>query len=398
MKFTKDLNDRISQTCASFKLASANLDGLFGNTLDQEKNGKKLVDTINLFINFESVYHCLRKKYFENILKAATGKEKKAIYRHLISEYVNIAAHYRGYFNRHKVTTNIFYFYNELPTDAPIEYNNSALIDGYRDHFFESLQDPERYLLNNMVKDTIPFMRTLCEYIDGIYMVSTKRLEGSLIPYIILRNRVFPSNMNFVISRDFYDALYVNADCAFITRDGITPVSLTKRNIMKFFRYKYDFGREVDDENKPIYREINSRLLPFLFVFKGGDRRRSIPRLGIRKRKVYKDMMKLYDTGYFSDNDPSCFSLSSILDVFDKKKKEKYGEIIGYIYRCYDLKYQYDVASKDQIEEVLSQLKNHYDDRALKELNDRYFEDFPLRLMELIPYNIKRKDQIFEET
>ena len=67
----------------------------------------------------------------------------------------------------------------------------------------------------------------------------------------------------------------------------------------------------------------------------------------------------------------------------------KLADVIGKYYRCFDIPYQVEVASKDQIKHILSHLKNKYDDQALRDINDKYFDEFPLKLMELTRFNSK---------
>ena len=96
------------------------------------------MNTANIYINFESLYNCIRNTHVEKYLRVANKKEVNEIYRNMISNFINIVAHYRNYFSKSKIKTNIFLYYNNIP-QSRVEYNNTALVKGYREHFFKSL-------------------------------------------------------------------------------------------------------------------------------------------------------------------------------------------------------------------------------------------------------------------
>jgi hypothetical protein len=169
---------------------------------------------------------------------------------------------------------------------------------------------------------------------------------------------------------------------------------------MKFLRFKYDIPEERDVDGKKIPTpEISPYLLPFMYAVLG-DKKRSIP--GIKKqygpKKLYRDLVKLYEVGYIFDEEPetmSCSNLCRVLSGGDgistfRDDKGELADMLGRYYRCFDIPYQVEVASKDQIKHIMSSLKNKYDDQGLRDINDKYFDEFPLRLMELTRYNPKR--------
>jgi hypothetical protein len=67
----------------------------------------------------------------------------------------------------------------------------------------------------------------------------------------------------------------------------------------------------------------------------------------------------------------------------------KLADLIGKYYRCFDIPYQIEVASKDQLKHITSHLKNKSDPQGLRDINDKYFDEFPLRLIELTRFNSK---------
>ena len=378
--------------CNSFKIKYVYLDKLFGNRLQVENKGKKVVTDINIFINFESLYNILRKSNIEQAIKACDKKQLQDIYRNTISDFINIAAHYRAYFTKNKIRTNIFYYYNEIPDDY-IEYNNTALVPTYRHHFIESINGIDRYTINSLLTNIIPFMSIITEYIDGLYFVGTKRVESSLIPYIIMIENKFPANMNIIITKDQYDYQYCNKNALLISKYANEPIFLSKKNIIRFMRHKNKYKEKEDLIN------INSKLLTFILAFLG-DRKRSI--VGIDKigfTSVYNSISNLYKVGYILEDDDNTMSIEYLIEILSNIKSRlsndntDYKDLVMRNYRTFDFDYQYSVISKEQKCDILDQLKNRYDYDALMKLNDKYFEFYPLMLIELNQYR-KNNDLI----
>lgn len=379
--------DFIERYCASFKIKYIYLDRLFKGKLDTVIKNKRAVDTVNIFINLESLYNVIRRKDLEDIISTASKSEIKKLYRSAISGFINVAAHYREYFKRHKISTNFFYYFNEISDDY-IEYNNTVLVPTYRKHFIESLLSLDRLTVNSMIVDLIPFMKIIVDYIEDVYIVSSKRVESSLIPYIILTENKFPANMNIVITKDTYDYQYCNSNCLIINKVKDEPLILTKYNVMEFIRLRNKCTES---------RRLNSLLMTFIFAFLG-DRKRDIPGIkGIGYNKIHKELDNLYSIGYISDEEPDTMRYTNLITVLndygaDIFKDEYFKEDVARYCKAFDFEYQYRVMSETQKDDILDQLTNKSDPTSLIELNDKYFEYSPLQLIELSNY--KSRDEI----
>ena len=379
--------DFIEKFCASFKVKYMHLDKLFKGKLDTLVKNKRVVDTVNIFINFESLYKVIRREYFEKLIATANKAEIKRMYRAAIAGFINVAAHYREYFKRHKIATNFFYYYNEIPDDY-VEYNNSVLVPSYRKHFVESMLSIERFAVNSMIVDMVPFMKIIVDYIEDVYMISSKRVEASLIPHIILTENKFPANMNIIISKDSYDFQYCNSNCLIISKYKSEPLILTKYNVMDYIKFRNKFK---NPEDKDVVK-LNPLLMTFIFAFLG-NRKRGVPGIkGIGYGKIHKELEKLYSIGYISDDEPDTMNYQNLMDVLDEQgleifKDENFKEDVASYYKVFDFEYQTRAMSDTQKEDILDQLENKSDPSSLIELNDRYFEYSPLQLMELANYN-----------
>jgi hypothetical protein len=375
----------------SFKVKYVYLDKMFnGHLTDTTKNGKRIVNTANIYINFESLYNCIRNTHVEKYLRVANKKEVNEIYRNMISNFINIVAHYRNYFSKSKIKTNIFLYYNNIP-QSRVEYNNTALVKGYREHFFKSLTDLDRITVNTIIRESIDFMKIITEYIENVYMVGTDSVESSLVPMIIHMENKHPANVNIIVSKDAYDLQYTNYNFLVISKFKNEPVLLTKRNVMKYMCFKNKFEPK---------RDINPLLLPFI-VSCDGDRKRSIKGVsGYRFTKIYKSLESLYEAGYIYDEDEDTFKISNLAHVihqsnFNFLNKEDIANQVVRNYRAVDFEYQYDVTSDVQKQKIFDQLSDKTDPDTLMDINDKYFADCPLMLMELNQYS--KRNELLEE-
>ena len=136
---------------------------------------------------------------------------------------------------------------------------------------------------------------------------------------------------------------------------------------------------------------INSLLITFILSCMG-DRKRSIPKVkGLGFKTVYKNLLKLYDAGYLFDENPETFGIQNLISIlnqneFVRKEKEVLGNEIMANYRCYDLESQFKAMNKAQKGKITDQIIDRTDVSALMEINDRYFEECPIMLMELVQY------------
>lgn len=376
--------DLIDIQLAELKIRYLDLDNLFHGKLDMKKGNKRLIDTINIYISFQSLYNKFRRPHYEKRFENLTKKELKSVYRQCIAEFINIAAHYRKYFNYHKIKTNIIFFYNEI-TDDYITYNNSALCSEYRNHWFDSIHNLDRWAINNLVIDSIPFMKIICDYLEDVYMVGTKRVESSIIPYIFTMENTFPANMNMLVTSDSYDYNYSNYNFLVVTKYAGQPILMTKKNLMPFVCWK--LGNEFEPK-----RKINSYLYSFILSCIG-EKERSIPKAfkGMGFRKVYKNLEALYDAGYIFDENLDTMNIENLLHVLNNQEfkiltHEQIASSIMSNYNVIDYTTQYKQVNKTQKKDLEKQIINKTDPEALVEINDKYFSDHPIRLIELNQY------------
>lgn len=369
-----------------FKVKYMVLDQLLASVIGPNVPKNKKLDTVNIFINMESLYNTFRNRGIEKMILKYTKDEMKYVYRQLIAGIINVGAHYRKYFSYNKVRTNIVYYYNGI-TDTPVNYNNCLYVKHYRKHFYESLNSIDRFTINGMVKDTIPLVKIICDYLENIYMIEADRIESSLVPFYIDMEGLLPSNMNIFITKDEYDYQYVNHKGLIITKFNDTPILLSKKNLMKYVIWK----REINTD-----RLISPLLINFILACTG-DRKRSIKGVkGIGWVSIYKELIKLYDIGYILPQDDNTTHVRYLTEIlgdqsFRTTDKNELIEKISSNYKAIAVDFQYEHMEEVQKMKIKDQLIDRNDPKTLMEINDRYFEDTPIQLYEINQYEKESK-------
>lgn len=361
-----------------FKVKYMVLDQLLADVIGPKVPKKKKLDTVNIFINMESLYNSFRNKGTEKTILKYTKEELRYVYRQLIAGIINVAAHYRKYFAYNKVKTNIVYYYNEIK-DVLTKYNNSFYLDDYREHFFESLHALDRWTVNGMVKDIIPLVKIICKYLENIYVIGADRVEASLIPFFIDMEGLMPSNMNIFVTKDEYDFQYVNYRGLIVVKYQDTPILLSKKNLMRYIKWKHEINTD---------KMISPLLMNFILSCVG-DRKRSIRGLkGVGYISIYKELAKLYDVGYILPQDDATTHVRYLVEIlgdqsFKMIKKQDLIDKIVRNYKTIAVDFQYEHMEEVQKMKIKEQIIDKNDPKALMEINEKYFEDTPIQLFEL---------------
>ncbi len=378
--------EEIAGRINGFKCKYIYLDKLFNGKLEQRK--PRLIETVNIYINLESLLNSFRSPRIEKHMEKMEKREMKMTYRQVIADIINVAAHYRKYFTRHGVKTNIIYFFNEI-TDDFISYNNSSLCDGYREHYYDSFHSINRINVNTMIDEVIPFLRIIIEYIENVYLISVKHVESSIVPFIFMMENWCPCNMNIIISKEDYDLQYCNYNCLVISRSQNEPILITKKNLMKYLAWREEFTLE---------EELHPKLLTFIIACIG-DKKRSIPkirsRIGIKS--LCNEFYKLYKEGYLYNDNPDTMNVQNLLHVLNREtykllNRENIASDIMANFQVCDFESQYRVVSDTQKKRIKEQLVDRTDTSGLIEINDRYFGYSPIQIMEL--NQARRKDAL----
>lgn len=338
-----------------YKIKFVILDELLNNvSIDFNK------DT-NVYINLEPII----RKTTVNMDNELRIKNKDRVLE-FISCVINLAAHYRLYFSRKKVFSKV-YLYLGYPLN--VKYINNDLYPNYRNNYINTLMSNECIGMRNILQEALPLLRIICEFIDGVYFIESGNIEPSLIPLIISEgsNDLKDFN-NFIVTTDKYEYQYTLKDFYILRPKQKNSYILYSGNIIK---------QMMIEEKMMPDSEINQNIIPFILSILGSEHR-SIPKLkGLGFKSIIKAINKGIDLGLISDKVNNIFILSKII-------KEDFHETLFLNYLLTDLDSQYKKIKDVEKYNILYQLKDKFDNKGLKEMNDEYFTSYPLNIIEIM--------------
>ena len=194
------------------------------------------------------------------------------------------AAHYRLYFTKNKIRTNIVFYMNEH--DRYSKLNNTIYNKKYREKYISDYTDNPHYeTVNSIMKSALTGLDTIIDYIDSVYFVTSERIESSLLPYLIVKDKMLDGQFNIMVTKDPYDLQYVNKNFLVIYPSQDKSKILTKTNLWDLLRDEGDISSDV---NLPSY--LYSFMLSTI-----GDKRRGIGKIkGVGWNSIYKNILKLF--------------------------------------------------------------------------------------------------------
>lgn len=361
-----------------FKVKYLTLNNLF-KKFDMSK-----MKSVNLFINLESVIGPIYRESFEETLSTCTKSEFDDNSKCFISNIINLAAHYRAYFTRCRLVSNIIFYITDTYSD-PRLLTNRINNPKYRKYFFDKyVYDDKFRRINDIMNNAVSYANTIADYIDRVFIVYSSTVEASTIPFILKDDSKLKANLNLFLTKDKYDLQYVNHKGIIIWPDKEESVILSRRNVMSFLRYKNDMD-EAD-----VRVNISPRLIPFMIAVLGNKKRNIEKIKGIGFKKLYKSIENLYLNGYIDDDIPSSLNYESLNELIKDKQgfmplaiKDK----IGYNYMTTDVERQAKLVQGSEVVLIKDMIINKFDNGNIKRLNDKIFNDYPIQLQELRNYD-----------
>lgn len=327
-------------------------------------------DKINVFINLESVL-----KYLSMI----TDLEKKLILERnhhiiLISDTLNLAAHYKRFFINNGFDTRIYFYHTGLESDnfPQFKYN-----EDYRSYYLMKYnKNPKFAFLTEELKSSIlPTIKTYCEFIPRVYYINAENIEGSLVPFIIANDD--KRRKNFMINSDFYETQYsflpgfVNH--YFHRGQGFSKICST------LVEYVTMMLKKEKEECQSLIDCFNTYSFYCMLLSIVGDRARSIDGItGIGPRTLEKLINESLEKHLITKDVTNPTVLSNIF-MDDEIKKE----FISNFYQT-SIVYGYEELTESEKLSVLNQRKDRYDVETLKKLNSTTFYNHPLILESLL--------------
>ena len=340
-----------------FKVKFAKLDDLLSKECTTiNKNSK-----VNVFINLESVIRKLANVNVEEYLRVKT--EDKSF--EMISCIINLAAHYRLFFSKNKLYSKV-YLYIPFPFSKNA-YKNRLINSEYRQYYQNMFsKNPNHFILSSVLETAIPFTKIILEYIDGVYLVQGDYIEPSVIPNVIT-NEPEDNTVNFIVSTDRYDYQYVNKDYYVIRPKQDQSYVVSKANVIETIKEE---DRVLNDVT------VESGYYPFILSLLG-DKYRNIEKI---KRVGLANIIKMIDKAKRENViGENVFNINILSNII----KKDYQPLLLNNFYCSDVDTQFKLLNIKDLHVITDQITDKFDNVALKKLNDLYFTNYPLYLMEL---------------
>lgn len=321
-------------------------------------------NNIDIFINLDDVLHIMHRPLVEKEFQVASVHA----WSQCTANILNLVAHYKQWAAKQKMKCRIFLIY----TSYQGEFKNSIYLEGYR-HYYRGLNDPANtsyFFINDAVSKALPFVHTICDYIEDVFAIDSKYLEPSIIPMALIRLGYANYTWKMMVSRDHYDLQYAyKHNWIFISPKGDNTRIINRSNL---WRYIGDREHVTDiGHNSAFYHH---ELFP-LALGVAGNKLRDIPRL---RRIGWKTIFKYLDSITEQDTE----SIQTIRDrlvnlLMDKGVSDT---ALNANLNCVNVDQQSFLMNRIDDAFISDQLKFVTDHEALGRLNVSYFEQFPINI------------------
>ena len=371
---TPSSSESIDRIFNAHKIKFDKMNVLFGSVGIQD-----VISRVNIFINIESIIHCIHTPTVEEFILSMDKTETKNFHFSIISNILNLAGHYRRFFTKNRIKTNIVLFMNEY--DKYTTLNNTMFLKHYRERFiYDYTDNPNFEAVNMILESVIKALRTIVGYVEGVYLVTSNRLESSLIPLLLCDSKSLDGQLNIMITRDEYDLQYVNKNFLIMYPKGEESYIVTRENLFNIIRERHEI--------KNAYK-LPAYLIPFILAIVGDKRRGIVKIKGCGWKTIYKGLHKLFKKLDISDAEVVGLEhlIMAIKDspTGENENKEKVTKNI----MCVDIDRQLGMVSETQKLSVTKQLVDKFENDALKNLNSKYFEQYPINVVELNQYSVR---------
>ena len=345
-----------------FKIKYSKLDELLRN-ITFEKG-----EEITIYISLESI--------LKKITSTITDRENIMIdsKRNLIltSCIFNLIAHYRYYFNKKSVCSRVYVY---GPEALDVNYLNREYNKDYRTRML-LLNTEETTSIGKTYSESIKMIKTILTYVEGVNFITSGIVEPSVVPLVLTNYLKTDNKKNFIVTDDKYDYQYIKD--YFI----ILKPRLEKSSIIDFDNVM-DILKEKTKCNNIPNPDIN--FLPFIISILG-DKYRNIDKIkGMGISKIYNEINKGLNNNIITNDINNLNSLTCLIN-------ENYHNDFMLNYITTSIYEQYKKLSDTEIKYITNQVIDKHDGGYMKDINDEYFIDNPLNILE-INTGIKKRYQ-----
>lgn len=319
-----------------------------------------------VFINLEMVLKLLLTPRVSEYCKSISTVELERI---LVSNIINLAQHYRLYLTKLHIPNEVYLYWN-----FPIvkKYNNDKYIEKYRSLYNEKITDDDTDCIVDTLERIHGQLRTIINYVNEVYLLDGGMVDSGVIPYLIAKEHSSQICQNILVTNNRYEFQYIKHGFRIWFPDREDSMELTEANIFLFMKEKLNL------KSKDI---IPINYLPFVISLLG-DRYRGITKIkGIGLAKAVKLVNSSLENGIIT---PTTSSIELLKRMFSEEQQDTFVRN----YKCTDVEYQYAEISMKQESKILDQIIDKYDDDSLYYLNDKFFKDHLIMIIDT------KRDQI----
>jgi hypothetical protein len=321
------------------------------------------VKTMDIFINLDDVLH--------NMHRPLVNKEVQLCGIHAanqcVANMVNLIAHYKQWASRRQIKCRVFAIY----TTTLHHFKNAIYLPQYRD-YYATIYDPHNqahFFVNDAINKALPIAQNICDYVKDVFMVDSRYLEPSMVPWFLKESGVANYEWSMMVSRDHYDLQYAYRDKWIF----VSPKGENTRLINRATLWSYLGDREhvVGQHNASFYHH---NLFPLALTV-AGNKLRSIPRL---RRIGWKTIFSYLDEITTQDTQSIQIVSARLLDLL-REKGVPTPQIENNL-SAVSVDTQVSVMNDIDRSSILDQLKFVTDHDALNTINELYFQQFPINV------------------
>ena len=316
-------------------------------------------EEVYIYISLESILKKLTSTITdkENIILSS----KRNII--LTSCVFNLISHYRYYFHKKSVCSKIFVY---GPESIDVDYLNREYNKDYRTKLM-LMNTEETSSIGKTYTDSVKMIKTILNYIEGVNFITSGIIEPSIIPLVISKYFKTEINKNFLITDDRYDYQYIKNYFIILKPKMDKSTLIDSLNVMDILKSK------TKCKNIP-NPDIN--FLPFIISILG-DKYRNIDNIkGMGISRIYNEINKGLESNIITNDIENVNSLLCLVN-------ENFQNDFLINYMTTSIFEQYKKISDVEEKYILNQIIDKYDGGYMKVINETYFNEHPLNIIEI---------------
>ena len=215
--------------------------------------------------------------------------------------------------------------------------------------------------------DSVKMIKTILNYIEGVNFITSGILEPSIIPLVISKYFKTEINKNFLITDDRYEYQYIKNYFIILKPKMDKSTLIDSLNVMDILKSK------TKCKNIP-NPDIN--FLPFIISILG-DKYRNIDKIkGMGISRIYNEINKGLESNIITNDIENVNSLLCLVN-------ENFQNDFLINYMTTSIFEQYKKISDVEEKYILNQIIDKYDGGYMKVINETYFNEHPLNIIEI---------------